>query len=64
LDDRVLVSEMYDEVDGTFYRPPGGGIQFGETSLEAARREMREEFRLEVDDPRLLGVLESIFGER
>lgn len=55
---------MYDEVDGTFYRPPGGGIQFGETSLEAARREMREEFRLEVDDPRLLGVLESIFGER
>jgi ADP-ribose pyrophosphatase YjhB (NUDIX family) len=38
--DRVLVSEMHDPIEGVFYRPPGGGIEFGETSEEAARREV------------------------
>lgn len=36
LGDRVLVSEMQDKIDGVFYRPPGGGIEFGETSRDAA----------------------------
>jgi ADP-ribose pyrophosphatase YjhB (NUDIX family) len=62
--DRVLVSEMLDEVDGLFYRPPGGGVEFGETSATAAMRELREEFGLEVDGVELLGVLESIFEHR
>jgi ADP-ribose pyrophosphatase YjhB (NUDIX family) len=62
--DRVLVSEMLDEVDGLFYRPPGGGIEFGETSATAAKRELREEFGVEVDGVELLGVLESIFEHR
>jgi ADP-ribose pyrophosphatase YjhB (NUDIX family) len=61
---RVLVSEMLDQVEGgVFYRPPGGGIEFGETSEEAARRELREEFGLDANDLRLLGVLENIFDE-
>ena len=62
--DRVLVSEMLDDVEGVFYRPPGGGIEFGETSEEAARRELREEFGLDADELRLLGVLENIFDYR
>jgi ADP-ribose pyrophosphatase YjhB (NUDIX family) len=59
---RLLVSEMVDE-DGTFYRPPGGGIEFQEHSLDAARRELREEFDLELqsEDLTLLGVIENIF---
>jgi ADP-ribose pyrophosphatase YjhB (NUDIX family) len=60
-DDRVLVSEMRHPVDGRWYRPPGGGIEFGETSEEAARRELREELGVAADDLELLGVREELF---
>ena len=60
--DRILVAEGYDEVKGeAFYRPPGGGLRFGEHSAEALRREMREEFDVEITDLRLLDVMENIF---
>lgn len=59
--DRVLVSEMRHPVDGTWYRPPGGGIEFGETSEEAARRELREELGITAVDLALLGVREELF---
>jgi ADP-ribose pyrophosphatase YjhB (NUDIX family) len=45
----------------TYYRPPGGGIEFGERAAEALRREMREEVRLEIAEPSLIGVLENTF---
>jgi ADP-ribose pyrophosphatase YjhB (NUDIX family) len=63
---RLLVSEMVDEVEGTFYRPPGGGIEFQEDSREAACRELREEFDLGVrsEDLTLLGVIENSFEFR
>ena len=64
--DRVLVSEMMDEADGVFYRPPGGGIEFGEHSRVAASRELHEEFGLELhpEDLSLLGVIENLFQFR
>ncbi len=63
---RFLVSEMVDELEGTFYRPPGGGIEFQEDSREAVRRELREEFDLDVrsEDLSLLGVIENSFEFR
>jgi 8-oxo-dGTP pyrophosphatase MutT (NUDIX family) len=45
--------------DGAFERPLGGGIEFGESSLDAARREFREELGVELDGLKLLGVLEN-----
>ena len=63
-DDRVLVSEMHDPVEGVFYRPPGGGIEFRETSDAAARRELQEELDLSVGDLTLIGVREEIFTLR
>ena len=59
---RILVedSETWDPRD-RFYRPPGGGVEFGERAIDAVRREMREEFNAEIRDVRLLGTLESIF---
>src|SRR5262245_7803885 len=62
--DKILVAEGYDPVKGeTFYRPLGGGIEFGERSDEAICREIMEELNLEVDRNSLkyLGTLENIF---
>ncbi len=50
--------------DVVFYRPLGGGIEFGEQSTEAFIREMREELGAEVTDIRYLGMIENIFAHR
>ena len=58
----LLVFEGHDPTKGqTFYRPLGGGIDFGETAESAVRRELREELGVELLDVQGLGVLESIF---
>ncbi len=58
----ILVQESYDSyTKETFYRPPGGGIEFGEFSWDAVRREMKEELSLEIDNLDYLGTLENIF---
>jgi 8-oxo-dGTP pyrophosphatase MutT (NUDIX family) len=62
--DRILVAEGYDSVkDEYFYRPLGGGIEFGETSVETVCRELMEEINVEVDMESLkyLGTVENIF---
>lgn len=59
---RLLVSEAYDSAKGeSFCRPIGGGIECGEYSREAVRREILEELEAEVENLELLGILESIF---
>ena len=47
-EDKILVFEAYDKVDDKiFYRPLGGGIEFGEHSSETVVREIREEINNE-----------------
>ena len=59
---RILVAEGYDPIkQQTFYRPLGGGIEFGETSTDTVRRELKEELNVEVGELRYLGTLENIF---
>ena len=59
---KILVSEEYDpSKNETFYRPLGGGIEFGEHSTEAIHREVKEEIGAEVKDLVYLGTLEDIF---
>ncbi|MEW6406554.1 MAG: NUDIX hydrolase [Chloroflexota bacterium] len=60
--DKILVFEGYDPKKAqTFYRPLGGGIEFGERSDETICREIREEINAEVTDLKYLGTLENIF---
>ena len=60
--DRILVVEDYDSVKRqTFYRPLGGGIDFGEASAAAVVREIHEEIGAEVADLEYLGTVENIF---
>jgi 8-oxo-dGTP pyrophosphatase MutT (NUDIX family) len=60
--DRILVGDGYDPTKReVFYRPLGGGIRFGEASQVALRREIYEELGAEIENPRLLGVIENLF---
>ena len=65
---RILVSDAFDYSKGDYFcRPLGGGVEFGEQSRDAMLREIREETGAEVENLRLLGVLENVFtyeGER
>jgi 8-oxo-dGTP pyrophosphatase MutT (NUDIX family) len=60
--DKILVAEGRDPVKGeTFFRPLGGGIEFGEYAHQTIARELREELGVEVSDLRYLFTLENIF---
>lgn len=60
--ERIFISEGYDPFkQQTFYRVMGGGVDFGETSLEALKREFQEEIQAELTNIRYLGCLENIF---
>jgi 8-oxo-dGTP pyrophosphatase MutT (NUDIX family) len=59
---RILVFEGFDSTDNLlFYRPLGGSVEPGETSVEAIKREILEELREEIENVKLLGVLEEVF---
>ncbi|HSL29014.1 MAG TPA: NUDIX domain-containing protein [Anaerolineales bacterium] len=61
---RILVSEGYNRVkDEYFYRPLGGGIEFGEHSADTICREVLEEVNLQAkrESLKYLGTLENIF---
>ena len=59
---KILVGIGYDKVKKqTFYRALGGGIEFGETSKDAVKREFQEEINADITVKKLLGVTENIF---
>ena len=61
-ENHILVSSHYDTVKQEWFcRPVGGGIEFGEQSRSAMRREIQEELGVPIDHLALLGVLESLF---
>ncbi|MFI7709057.1 NUDIX domain-containing protein [Nonomuraea sp. NPDC049480] len=47
-DDIALIRR--DRPTGSHYTPPGGSVETGEDLLEALRRELAEELRLDLDD--------------
>lgn len=60
--DSILVAEGVDPGTGNYYyRPVGGGIEYGERSSDALIREMKEELDAEICNLHLLGTIENIF---
>jgi 8-oxo-dGTP pyrophosphatase MutT (NUDIX family) len=60
--DSILVAEGFDKVkQDYFYRPIGGGIEFGEKSTVALEREVQEEIGERITNLNHLGTLENIF---
>lgn len=61
-DGKILVAESFDPAKNeVFYRPLGGGIEFGETAVQALARELHEELGAAVHNLKYLFTLENIF---
>jgi len=60
--EKFLFTVCFDKItNDIFYIPVGGGIEFGEYSIDAAKREVLEEIGQEIDNVQLLNVSENIF---
>jgi ADP-ribose pyrophosphatase YjhB (NUDIX family) len=59
---RTLLAEGFDSVKQlAFYRCLGGGVDFGETSHDALKREFQEELRAELTNIHFLTSIENLF---
>lgn len=59
---RLFVFKGCDPATGvTYYRPLGGGVEFGETGAHCVARELREEIGAELEAVDYLGTIENVF---
>ena len=58
----ILVCEIIDPATGTIlHRPPGGGIEPGETPEQAVKRELQEELGASFRDVQPLGAIDHVW---
>jgi ADP-ribose pyrophosphatase YjhB (NUDIX family) len=61
-DGKILLEQGQDTIrNEIFYRPMGGGIEFGEKGDAALLREFNEEIGKEIEIEKFLGTVENIF---
>ncbi len=61
-DGKILTYRGYDHVKQEyFYRPIGGGVEFGEYAAETLRREIWEEIQAKIKNIEYIGTLENLF---
>ncbi|KMK77524.1 NUDIX hydrolase [Alkalihalobacillus pseudalcaliphilus] len=62
--DTILVFQGFDaKKQSYYYRPIGGGIEYGEKSVNTLKRELLEELGADITNIHLLGVVENIFTD-
>lgn len=62
--DNMMLATKIKDGDDVFYIMPGGGQDAGETLEECVKREVLEEFAIEVKPKSLEFVIEGVTGER
>ena len=60
-DNKILLVKEVLETLKEHWIFPGGGVDFGETIQEAAKREVKEEIGLDIEIKKFLGFKEAIF---
>ena len=61
-DDSLFLMECYDSVKKEkYYRPLGGGIEFGELGEDAVRREFKEEIGADLKNLKFIGAIENLY---
>lgn len=61
-EESILVAEGYDSVKRDYYyRPIGGGIEYGEPGSIAIKREVYEEIEADIINLNYIGTVENIF---
>jgi ADP-ribose pyrophosphatase YjhB (NUDIX family) len=59
---QILLDKSFDQIKKeTFFRPMGGGIDFGELGKDAVKREFFEEIGRKIEVLDFLGTFENIF---
>ncbi|MGD6895796.1 NUDIX hydrolase [Bacillus infantis] len=64
-DGRILAEKLsgkHSKGEGVFYRPLGGTIELGETSIDALKREFMEEIGAEINIVNYIACLENIYS--
>ena len=59
-DDKILLEKRKNEPGRGKWSIPGGLVELGESARETAIREVREETRLEVEEPVLMDVVDNV----
>ncbi len=53
---------VFEKGDNEFFFPVGGRIKINETSVDAAKREIKEELGIEIDNFKYMATLENFFS--